>query len=47
MLVVLTLWEITGSEEKISSLLRLLEPYGILEYVKTGLTVLERGSVVM
>ena len=39
--------EITGSEEKISSLLRLLEPYGILEYVKTGLTVLERGSVVM
>ena len=39
--------EITGSEEKISSFLRLLEPYGIVEYVKTGLTVLERGSVVM
>lgn len=39
--------EITGSEEKIESLLRLLEPYGILEYVKTGLTVLERGSSVM
>ncbi|MCQ2590869.1 MAG: acetolactate synthase small subunit, partial [Treponema sp.] len=39
--------EITGSEEKISSLLRLLEPYGILEYVKTGLTVLERGAAVM
>lgn len=39
--------EITGSEEKISSLLRLLEPYGILEYVKTGLTVLERGATVM
>lgn len=39
--------EITGSEEKISSLLRLLEPYGILEYVKTGLTVLERGPEVM
>ena len=39
--------EITGSEEKIESLLRLLEPYGILEYVKTGLTVLERGVNVM
>lgn len=39
--------EITGSEEKIESLLRLLEPYGILEYVKTGLTALERGSSIM
>lgn len=39
--------EITGSEDKIESLLRLLEPYGILEYVKTGLTVLERGPAVM
>ena len=26
--------EITGSEEKIESLLRLLQPYGILEYVQ-------------
>lgn len=39
--------EITGSEAKIESLLRLLEPYGILEYVRTGLTAMERGSVVM
>jgi len=39
--------EITGSEDKIESLLRLLEPYGILEYVKTGLTVLERGPEIM
>lgn len=39
--------EATGSEEKIESLLRLLEPYGILEYVKTGLTAMDRGSVVM
>lgn len=39
--------EATGSEDKISSLIRLLEPYGILEYVKTGLTALERGSAVL
>jgi len=39
--------EATGSEDKISSLIRLLEPYGILEYVKTGLTALERGSDVL
>lgn len=39
--------EITGSEAKIESLLRLLEPYGILEYVRTGLTAMERGNVVM
>ena len=39
--------EATGGEEKIESLLRLLKPYGILEYVKTGLTALDRGSEVM
>ena len=39
--------EATGSEEKVSSLIRLLEAFGILEYVKTGLTVLDRGSVIM
>ena len=39
--------EITGIEEKIESLLRLLEPYGILEYVRTGITSLDRGSAVM
>ena len=39
--------EATGSEEKIESLIRLLEPYGILEYVKTGVTAMDRGSEVM
>ena len=39
--------EATGSEDKIASLIRLLEPYGILEYVKTGLTALERGEEVL
>ncbi|MCR5725284.1 MAG: acetolactate synthase small subunit [Treponema sp.] len=39
--------EATGSEEKISSLIRLLEPYGIMELAKTGLTAMQRGAVVM
>ena len=39
--------EITGNEEKIDSLQCLLEPFGILEYVKTGLTALDRGTAVM
>ena len=39
--------EATGSEDKISSLIRLLEPYGILELLKSGLTAMARGSKVM
>lgn len=39
--------EATGSETKIDSLIRFLEPYGILEYVKTGLTAMDRGPVVL
>ena len=39
--------EATGSEEKISSLIRLLEPYGILELLKSGLTAMDRGEKIM
>lgn len=39
--------EATGSEDKISSLIRLLEPYGILELLKSGLVAMDRGSKIM
>ncbi|WP_191017248.1 acetolactate synthase small subunit [Treponema zioleckii] len=39
--------EATGSEDKISSLIRLLEPYGIKELVRTGLTAMGRGEEIM
>lgn len=38
--------EATGSEDKISSLIRLLEPYGILELLKSGLVAMDRGEKV-
>ncbi|HOQ92293.1 MAG TPA: acetolactate synthase small subunit [Treponemataceae bacterium] len=39
--------EATGSEQKIASLIRLLEPFGILELVRTGLTAMDRGTSVL
>ena len=39
--------EVTGSEDKIASLIRLLEPFGILELVRTGLTAMTRGNDVL
>ncbi|MBQ0052818.1 MAG: acetolactate synthase small subunit [Treponema sp.] len=39
--------EATGSSDKLSSLIRFLEPFGILELVKTGLTAMGRGEAVM
>ena len=39
--------EATGSEDKIVSFIRLLEPFGIKELVRTGLTAMERGGSVL
>ena len=39
--------EATGSEDKIESLIRLLEPFGIMELVRTGLTAMSRGASVL
>lgn len=34
----------TGDEAKIKAFIELMEPYGIVEIVRTGLTAIERGS---
>ena len=39
--------EATGSEEKIASLIRLLEPFGILEFAKTGLLAMDRDEKIL
>ncbi len=39
--------EITGSDQKIEAFLKMLEPYGIEEIARTGMTALERGSNVL
>lgn len=36
--------EVTGDQEKINSLTSLLKPYGIKEFIRTGITGLERGE---
>ena len=39
--------EATGSRDKLEALLRVLEPYGIKELVRTGLTAMERGGSIL
>ena len=36
--------ELTGDEEKITALIKLMEEYGIEELVRTGVTALQRGE---
>ena len=36
--------EITGEQNKAQAFIELMEPYGVLELARTGLTALERGS---
>lgn len=39
--------EVTGSTEKVDAFIDLLEPYGILEVVRTGLVAMFRGASVL
>lgn len=39
--------EVTGSQDKIEAFLRLLEPFGILEIVRTGVVACYRGEQVL
>ena len=39
--------EITGDKSKIEAFIRLVEPYGVKEFTRTGLTALERGNGVI
>ena len=36
--------ELTGTEEKLEAIMQLLEPYGIIEVVRTGQIAIERGE---
>jgi acetolactate synthase-1/3 small subunit len=39
--------ELSGKDDKIDAMLNLLEPYGVLEMVRTGQIAVERGSRIM
>ncbi|MDR0454481.1 MAG: acetolactate synthase small subunit [Deferribacteraceae bacterium] len=38
--------EISGSEEKVSSFIELVRPYGLIEVVRTGILAMAKGSTV-
>jgi acetolactate synthase-1/3 small subunit len=38
--------EITGNEEKIDRLIEVLQPYGLLEMVRTGIVSMRRGTTI-
>ena len=38
------IFEITGSDDKVTAFLKLVRPYGIAEVIRTGLIALERGE---
>lgn len=38
------IFEVTGSPEKLDAFVKIVEPYGILEMQRTGVTVLARGQ---
>lgn len=37
--------ELTGSQGKIKAFVKLMEPFGVLEIVRTGLTAIQRGDL--
>lgn len=36
--------EVTGDSKKISAIIEMLKPFGVIELIRTGLTALNRGS---
>ena len=38
------IFEITGSDDKVTAFLKVIQPYGIVEVIRTGLIALERGE---
>lgn len=36
--------EVTGDSKKLSAMIEMLRPFGIIEFIRTGLTALNRGS---
>ena len=40
----MVIFELTGSDDKVTAFLNLIKPYGIAEVIRTGLIALERGE---